>query len=100
MPSGSSGSIAVVSATQPASRACAASISELVSSTSPGPISAPTGRTSSPVGITVTTGRARTRRLVRPAAAAAATSTGPSRCAAGSSSSVALTSSPIVRTCW
>ena len=65
MPSGSSGSIAVVSATQPASRACAASISELVSRTSPGPISAPTGRTSSPVGITVTTGRARTRRLVQ-----------------------------------
>ena len=48
--SGSSGSIGRHRASQPASRACAASISELVSRISPGPGSVPIGRTSSPVG--------------------------------------------------
>ena len=40
------------------------------------------------------------RSSTRPAAAQAATSTGRSRWPSGSSSSVALTSSPIERTCW
>jgi hypothetical protein len=84
---------------QPVSRACAASISEFVSTSSPGPGSAPSGRTSSPVGMTTTWGARRTRSAVWPAAPAAARSTGRRRWPSGSSSSVALTSSPIVRTC-
>ena len=99
-PAGSSGSIGSACASQPASRACAASISELVSRISPGPVCAPTGRTSSPVGSTATTGWRRTSSSVAPAAAAAARSTARSRCPSGSSSSAVLTSSPIERTCW
>ena len=96
---GSSGSTASDSTVQPTSRACAASISELVSTSSPGAGSEPSGRTSSPVGITMTCGARRTVSVVWPAAPAAARSTGRSRWPSGSSSSVALTSSPIVRTC-
>ena len=48
--SGSSGSIGRQRASHPASVACAASISELVSRICPGPGSAPIGTTSSPVG--------------------------------------------------
>ena len=87
-------------ASQPASRAWPASISELVSSSSPRSSSEPIGRISSPVGRIATTGRRWTRTSVAPAAAAAAASTGRSRCPAGSSNSVALMSSPIERVCW
>ena len=96
---GSSGATGSDSTVQPISRACAASISELVSTSSPGAGSEPSGRTSSPVGMTMTCGARRTVSAVWPAAPAAARSTGRSRCPSGSSSSVALTSSPIVRTC-
>ena len=98
--SGTSGATSKRWASQPAASACAASITEFVSGSSPSPSSEPTGRSSSPVGITVTTGRRRTTSSVAPAAPAAATSTGRSRWPAGSSSSAALTSSPIERTCW
>ena len=64
----------------------------------PGPISAPTGRTSSPVGITVTIGRARAR-AGSPGPGGGADLDRPQPVALGSSS-VALTSSPIERTCW
>ena len=100
MRSGSSGSIGRQCASQPASRAWVASISELVSMISPAPVCSPMGRTSSPVGRIMTTGRRRTSRCVAPAAAAAATSAARSRWPSGSSSSPALTSSPIDRTCW
>jgi len=99
MPTGSSGSIGRQCATAPASRACTPSISELVSRIWPGPVGAPMGRTSSPVGRTATTGLRRTSRWVAPAAAAAARSTARSRWPSGSSSSAVLTSSPIDRTC-
>ena len=56
------------STVQPTSRACAASISELVSTSSPGAGSEPSGRTSSPVGITMTCGARRTVSVVWPAA--------------------------------
>ena len=98
--SGSSTTMPVTSVSQPASRACAASISELVSGISPGRRSLPIGRISSPVGTTTTRGARRTSSSTTPAAALAAASTGRSRCPSGSSSSVALMSSPIVRTCW
>ncbi len=87
-------------ASHPAASAWATSMSEFVSRMTPGAGSVPTGRISSPVGSTATTGRRRTTTSTAPAAAAAATSTARSRCPSGSSSSVALTSSPIVRTCW
>ena len=67
------------STVQPISRACAASISELVSTSSPGAGSDPSGRTSSPVGITITCGARRTVSAVWPAAPAAARSAGRSR---------------------
>ena len=97
---GSSRTIGVTRASQPSSRACAASMRELVSRISPGAGSVPMGRISSPVGTMTTTGARRTASSTAPAAAAAATSTGRSRWPAGSSSSVALMSSPIERTCW
>ncbi len=95
---GWSGTTSVTVTSAPSSRACSASINELVSGISPGPSGVPTGRISSPVGSTVTRGDRRTTTSVTPAAAAAARSTGRSRCPAGSSSSVAATSSPIDRT--
>ena len=69
MRAGSSGSIGRMCASQPASRAWVASISELVSVISPAPVGSPIGRTSSPVGRIVTTGRRRTSSCVAPAAA-------------------------------
>ena len=86
---------------QPASRACAASISELVSRISPGAGSAPDAagsrrrwgsRPRAAPGGPAASVRPRPRRRRRRPAAAGARS--------GSSSSVALTSSPIERTCW
>jgi hypothetical protein len=100
MRSGTSGSMGRQRASQPASRAWVASISEFVSVISPAVVAVPMGRTSSPVGRMVTMGRRRTTRCVAPAAAAAARSGARSRCPSGSSSSAALTSSPIDRTCW
>ena len=85
---------------QPAASACATSISEFVSRITPAAGSVPTGRISSPVGSTATTGARHTSTSVAPAAAAAATSTARRRWPTGSSSSAALTSSPIERTCW
>ena len=90
----------VVRVSQPSSAACAASIIELVSAISPGASSVPTGRISSPVGMITTRGLRRTTSSTTPAAAQAAMSTGRSRWPSGSSSSVALMSSPIERTCW
>ena len=98
--SGMSGATSKRCASHPIASAWAASITEFVSGSWPSPSSEPTGRISSPVGITVTTGRRLTTSSVAPAAPAAATSTGRSRWPAGSSSSAALTSSPIERTCW
>ena len=92
--------ISVTRASQPTSRAWAASINEFVSRISPGLGSVPIGRISSPVGMITTLGGRRTSSSTAPAAAAAATSTGRRRWPSGSSSSLALMSSPIERTCW
>ena len=83
IPSGSSGSIGSASALQPTSWACAASISELVSSSWPGVVggrwAAPRRRSAAPRR----PARRRTTSSVAPAAAAAATSTGPQPVAFG-----------------
>ena len=87
-------------ASQPASRACATSISPFVSSSSPGRrVGAERRGPRRRSGSRSRAARAAPARATWPAAAAAARSTARSRCPSGSSSSVALTSSPIVRTC-
>ena len=65
MRSGTSGSMGRQRASQPASRAWVASISEFVSVISPAVVAVPMGRTSSPVGRMVTMGRRRTTRCGR-----------------------------------
>ena len=67
----------------PTASACATSMSELVSRITPGAGSVPTGRISSPVGSTATTGARWTSTSMAPAAAAAATSTARRRCPVG-----------------
>ncbi len=84
IPSTTSGSIGSAHASHPTCSAWATSISELVSRIAPARGGEPTGTISSPVGMTATRGRRRTSSSVWPAAAAAATSTGRSRCPWGS----------------
>ena len=62
---GTSGTTSKRCASHPAASAWAASITELVSGSWPSPSSDPTGRSSSPVGITVTTGPAAHQELGR-----------------------------------
>ena len=95
---GSSGSIGERSTLQPASRAWAASISELVSTSSPGAGSAPIGRPRRPSGSRPRAARAHAERRV-PRRGRRGEVDRAQPVASGNSSSVALTSSPIVRTC-
>src|SRR5215472_4816994 len=81
-----------------ACRARAASMTELLSTISPGRSTEPAGLISSPVGMIATTGCRVTESTACPAAAAAARSAGRSRRPAGTSSWPSWKSSPVLRT--